>query len=322
MKDIITVGEILIDLTQCGTHDNGIPLFSANPGGAPANVAVAASLLGADTAFIGKVGNDSYGNFLKNTLENKNVDISALVTDDNANTTLAVVSVAESGERSFSFYRKNCADTLLNELEISTDFIRNTHIIHFGSVSLTDEPSRSAVISAVKRAKSSGVTVTYDPNYRKSLWSSEKEAINEIKSAIGLADILKISDEELLLITGTDNLESGTKLLYDAYGTKLIFVTLGAKGAFFRQGTVTGSCGGIKVNVADTNGAGDTFFGAVLSRIVSLNKYDPAKLCKKELEEITGFANAAAAITTSRHGAIPAMPDLSEVKQKHEGGCK
>ena len=152
MKDIVTIGEILIDLTYSG-RENGIPVYNANPGGAPANVAVAAARLGADTAFIGKVGRDYYGDFLRKTLEENRVDVSGMLTDDDARTTLAVVSLSETGERSFSFYRRNCADTLLSSEEISLDLLGNTRFLHFGSVSLTDEPSRSATLFAAQKAK-------------------------------------------------------------------------------------------------------------------------------------------------------------------------
>ena len=181
MFDITTVGEILIDLTQTGISDNGIPIYTANPGGAPANVAVAASKLGVKTAFIGKVGNDSFGKFLCDTLKKYNVSTDGVITDKSANTTLAVVSVNENGERSFAFYRKNSADTLLSEYEIIDLHLSNTHILHFGSVSLTAEPSRTATISAVKRAKSFGAVISYDPNYRESLWSSLDEAVEQMQ---------------------------------------------------------------------------------------------------------------------------------------------
>ena len=170
MKDIVTVGEILIDLTFSG-RENDIPVYTANPGGAPANVAVAAARLGAKTAFIGKVGDDYYGELLRKTLEKNNVDTSFMLTDSSARTTLAVVSLSETGERSFSFYRKNCADTLLSSL-------------HFGSVSLIDEPSRSATLFAAKKAKELGAAVTYDPNYRANLWNSEQEAVGQMMSVL------------------------------------------------------------------------------------------------------------------------------------------
>lgn len=318
MKDIVTIGEILIDLTYSG-RDKGIPVYTANPGGAPANVAVAAARLGADAAFIGKVGRDYYGDFLRKTLEDNRVDVSGMLTDEEARTTLAVVSLSESGERSFSFYRKNCADTLLSEGEISLSHLGNTRFLHFGSVSLTDEPSRSATIFAAKMAKEHGATITYDPNYRANLWESEEIAVEQMKSVLDIVDILKISDEELPLLTGTDDPAAGTRQLYDTYGIPLILLTLGPDGAFYRRGDETGKADGFKVQVADTNGAGDTFFGAFLSRMALLKKYKPGELTGDELYDSVRTANLAASLTTSRHGAIPAMPDAAELEEKLKG---
>ena len=278
MKDLVTIGEILIDLTYSG-RQNGVPVYVANPGGAPANVAVAAARLGADSAFIGKVGNDYYGVFLRETLTENKVDVSGMLTDASAPTTLAVVSLTDAGERSFSFYRRNCADTLLSPEEISDELLGNTRFLHFGSVSLTDDPARSATLFAAKRAKELGATVTYDPNYRANLWNSEKEAVERMKSVLGFVDILKISDEELPLLTGTDDPEAGTCQLFDEYGISLILLTLGADGAYYRRGGETGKAEGFKVKVADTNGAGDTFFGAFLSRMAALGVYKRFPRC-------------------------------------------
>jgi fructokinase len=314
MIDITAVGEILIDLTQNGINDNGIPVYNANPGGAPANVAVAGAKLGAKTAFIGKIGDDSYGEFLCKTLKENNVDTKGLIVDKKSNTTLAIVSVNENGERSFSFYRKNCADTLLAENEITDEQLKNTHILHFGSVSLTDEPARTAIISAAKRGKAFGATISYDPNYRANLWNNPQEAIEQMKKPLDMVDILKISDEELPLVSSSESLEDGTKYLYEKYNIPLILVTLGENGAYYRFKDITGQVDGFKVKVADTNGAGDTFFGAFLSQMVYKNKFHPSELSKDEIEEILIFANRAASITTSRSGAIPAMPTLDEVE--------
>ena len=317
MKDIVTVGEILIDLTFNG-RENGVPHYTANPGGAPANVAVAASRLGARTAFIGKVGRDYFGDFLRRTLEENNVDVSGMLVDPFARTTMAVVSLSETGERSFSFYRLNCADILLRSGDISLPLLSDTRFLHFGSVSLTDEPSRTATLYAVDRAKEAGATITYDPNYRANLWKSEAQAVERIKSVLGKVDILKISDEELPLLTGTTDYDAGTRQLYEDYGIPLILLTLGADGAYYRRGGETGKAAGFKVKVADTNGAGDTFFGAFLSRMVALGVDKPADLSPEQLYESVRTANLAASITTSRHGAIPAMPELKELKEREE----
>jgi len=307
MTDITAVGEILIDLTQSGINSRGIPQFDANPGGAPANLAVAAARLGASAAFIGKVGADSFGQFLMQTLDDNHVDISGMVTDPHNATTLAVVSLSPSGERSFSFYRDPSADVNLRQDELPEHQLKNTRILHFGSVSLTCDPIRTATLHAVNTAKKAGAIISYDPNYRASLWPDENTAITQMKAPLELADILKVSDEELPLLSGTDDLEAGSARL-SAMGIRLVLVTLGADGAYYRFGDATGHIPGIPCQVADTNGAGDTFFGAFLAQLTDLDA-----LTVPRLESMIAYANKAASITTSRHGAIPAMPNYQEV---------
>ena len=310
MVDITAVGEILIDLTQSGVNEQGIPRFDANPGGAPANLAVAASRLGASTAFIGKVGKDGFGDSLRGCLAENGVDVSGMVVDPVQHTTLAVVSLDPSGERHFSFYRDPSADVNLSAEEITAEQLKNTRFLHFGSVSLTAEPARSATLYAARTARELGATVSYDPNYRASLWPDEKIAVERMLEPLSLVDVLKVSDEELPLLTGRSDLETGTALLAEK-GISLILVTLGPKGAFYRFRGQTGLVPGVPCKVGDTNGAGDTFFGAALSQLAKLDSLDALTL--PELERIIALANKAASITTSRHGAIPAMPTLEEV---------
>lgn len=310
MTDILAVGEILINLTQSGITEQGIPHFDANPGGAPANLAVAASRLGAKTAFIGKVGADSFGTFLRDCLAENNVDVAGLVTDPVQHTTLAVVSVDAAGERNFSFYRDPSADVNLSAEDISLEQLKCTRVLHFGSVSLTAEPARSATLHTARFAKEMGALISYDPNYRANLWPDRQTAVAQMLEPLGLVDILKVSDEELPLLTGTDDLESGTAILAEK-GIPLIFVTCGPNGAFYRFRGQTGHVDGIPCKVGDTNGAGDTFFGAALSQLVKHEKLET--ITDAELERIIAYANKAASITTSRHGAIPAMPTLAEM---------
>lgn len=310
MTDITAVGEILIDLTQSGKNELGIPQFAANPGGAPANLAVAAVRLGAATAFIGKVGNDSFGAFLRDTLTQNGVDVSGLVTDPQLPTTLAVVALDARGERSFSFYRDPSADVNLSVDDLQEAQLTNTRYLHFGSVSLTAEPARSATLHAARIAKQHGAVISYDPNYRPSLWSDEKTAVARMLEPLETVDILKVSDEELPLLTGTSDLDTGSAWLAGK-GIRLVLVTLGADGAYYRFHGHTGHVPGVKCTVGDTNGAGDTFFGAALAQLVKHGDLDA--LTVKELEQILFFANKAASLTTSRHGAIPAMPTLEEV---------
>ena len=310
MTDILTVGEILIDLTQSGVTEQGIPRFDANPSGAPANLAVAASRLGAKTAFTGKVGSDSFGTFLRDCLAENGVDVAGLAVDPVQHTTLAVVALDSAGERTFSFYRDPSADVALSQADVSVEQIRDARIVHFGSVSLTAEPARSATLYAARTARELGKLVSYDPNYRASLWPDQRTAVERMREPLEMVDILKVSDEELPLLTGTEDLEKGTALLA-AKGISLIFVTLGPDGVFYRFNGRTGHVPGVPCQVGDTNGAGDTFFGAALSRLVKHERLEDISV--PELERIAAFANRAASITASRHGAIPAMPSLEEV---------
>ena len=310
MIDITAVGEILIDLTQSGKNELGIPVFAANPGGAPANLAVAAARLGASTAFIGKVGTDSFGTFLRTTLIENHVDVTGMVTDPRNRTTLAVVALDKTGERTFSFYRDPSADVNLSADEISEEQLKNTKFLHFGSVSLTTDPARGATLYAAETARNHGAIISYDPNYRASLWSDEATAIERMLEPLPMVDVLKVSDEELPLLTGTHDLEAGSRILADK-GIVMVLVTLGANGAFYRFKGCTGHIPGVKVKVGDTNGAGDTFFGAALSQLAKFGSLEDVTV--PELERIITIANKAAALTTSRHGAIPAMPTREEV---------
>lgn len=315
--DLVTVGEVLIDLTQTGVDERGVPTLAANPGGAPANVAVAASRLGTKTAFVGCIGDDAFGALLRNTLENDDVDTSGLVVHETIPTTLAVVTVDDSGERSFSFYRRPGADICLERAAIPEALIANAPILHFGSVSLTDDPSRTATLEAAKDAKAAGAIVTYDPNYRPALWLSEEDAVRWMREPLGMVDVLKISDEETTLLSGFEAPDAAAEAL-TAKGIQLVLVTLGPDGVYYRyqpeDGEVlTGTVPGFKVQVADTNGAGDTFFGAFLSKLCK-RENGLAGFTADELEADLTFANRAASLTTSKPGAIPAMPTLADVE--------
>ncbi len=308
---IVTIGELLVDLTQTGEIE-GIPQYAANPGGAPANVAVVASLMGSETAFIGKVGNDSFGEMLIKTLKDKNVDVSGIVKSDDYKTTVAVVSVDERGERSFSFYRKNCADVNLTKNEINFEKVKSADIFHFGSVSLTDEPCFSAVCYAVEYARSNGAIITYDPNYRPLLWADKAEALAKMRYLLKFVDIIKVSDEELTLLTGEADAEKGAEKLLDQ-GIRIVVVTLGENGAYYKTHYCSGSVSAYRGRLADTNGAGDTFFGAFLSKVDNIESF--VKNADGLLEAAVDFGCAAAGISVTRSGAIPAMPDKKQVDE-------
>lgn len=312
MADLLTLGELLIDLTQTHVDERQVRHFAANPGGAPANVAVAAARLGASAGFIGKVGRDTFGRDLRAVLVRDGVDVTGLYETAECLTTQAVVSVAPSGERSFSFYRSPGADTLLTAEEAVRALSPLPKLLHFGSVSLTADPARTATLEAADYARAHGVLISYDPNYRANLWPDETTALTWMKVPLEKTDVLKLSDEELPLLTGTDDPVAGTAALA-ALGIRLILVTLGSKGTFYRLGDAVGSVPGVRVRVADTNGAGDTFHGALLSRLVARPDGPLNALEAPELEEMLRFANRAAALTCSRSGAIPAMPTLAEV---------
>ena len=320
MPEIVTVGEALIDLTQTAEDSAHIRHYAAFPGGAPANVAVAAARLGAKTAFIGKVGRDAFGTSIRQTLSSNHVDVSGLYGTDRFLTTLAVVSVDAAGERSFAFYRTSGADTQLTRedaVQALETYEERPVFLHFGSVSLTAEPARSATLGVAQRAREMGILLSYDPNYRPSLWPDEETALEQMKKPLSLCHVLKLAEEELELLTGLSDLETGTLALYETYHIPLIVVTMGAGGSFYRLGGRTGRAAAQTVSVADTNGDGDTFLGALLSRLVLNGGLDG--LTPETLKAGLAFANRAAALTCTRPGAIPAMPLLSEMSSGKEG---
>lgn len=313
--DITAFGEILIDFTSQGYNENGQMLYARNPGGAPANVAVAAQKLGARTAFIGKVGKDMHGEFLRSVLKEEKVNTEGLISDENYFTTLAFVEVNENGERTFSFSRKPGADTKIQKEEVDIDVLDNTNIFHVGSLSLTDQPARDTTLYAVKRARSKGSIISYDPNYRASLWKDEETAEKQMRSLIPYVDIMKISDEETELLTGCPDVQQAAEILYQQ-GVKIIAVTLGGKGAYIYCSE--GGCfvPGFDVkHVEDTNGAGDSFWGGFLYKI-SMSEKQLEDLTKEELAEYTRFGNAVASLCVEKKGAIPAMPELPQVEER------
>lgn len=311
MIDIVSLGEILIDFTPSGHNERGIPLFAQNPGGAPANVLAMAAKLGGKTAFIGKVGNDSFGNFLKHTLEVHAIGTEGLVKDPTVPTTLAFVHLNEGGDRSFTFYRKPGADTCLTAGDVNRDLLDACRIFHFGSLSLTDEPCRTATLAAVTYVRAQGKTVSFDPNYRPGLWESQQIAREQMLRCVAMADILKVSEEEMELLTGETDPQLGSDRLL-AIGPRAVFVTLGAKGAYYRNRAGHGAVPTYPVKVVDTTGAGDTFMGSVLWQLMT---HSLDEIATMDLRETVSFANAAGSLTTTRSGAIPAMPTYEEICQ-------
>lgn len=310
MFDVTALGEVLIDFTPCGKSEAGMNLFEQNPGGAPANVLAALCNLGFNTAFIGKVGDDMHGALLKDTLDKAGIDTEGLVVDDTVFTTLAFVSLKD-GERTFSFARKPGADTQLRPEEVKEDIVKNTKIFHCGSLSLTDEPARSATFHAIKMAKESGALISYDPNYRAPLWNSVEEAKVQMRSVIPYADIMKISDEETALLTDCSDPKEAAQALLDQ-GVKCVVVTLGKDGALLKTAQIEIVEKGKARKVVDTTGAGDSFWGGILSRFAQ-DGTDPAEITEEKAREYVRFANAVAGLCVEKRGAIPAMPTLEQV---------
>ncbi len=320
MYDVTALGEILIDFTPAGLSEQGNACFERNPGGAPANVLACISKLGGKTAFIGKVGEDIFGKYLFEVLKTYNIDASGLRSSSTTNTTLAFVQLDEKGDRSFSFYRNPGADTTLEESEVDKGLIADSKVFHFGSLSLTSEPSRSATLAALKHAKKSGCTISYDLNYRPALWKNAGHALAEMKSVLNYADILKISEEEMEFITGEKSLDAGSSLLCSRYGISLVLVTRGRLGCYYRLGSFTGSKPTFeKVRTVDTTGAGDAFLGGFLFSMLSNGIRHPGQLDENNLEKFITFSNAVASICTAKKGAIPAMPGLQQVNELLQG---
>lgn len=311
--DIATLGEILIDFTESGKSEAGMRLFEQNPGGAVANVVCAAAKLGKKTSFIGKIGDDMHGVFLRDTLEKAGVDTSGMVIGKDVFTTLAFVSLSENGERTFSFARKPGADTQLSIPEVNKQILQNTTIFHIGSLSMTDEPSRSATFYAVTEAKKAGAIISYDPNYRPSLWESREQAIDQMRSILSQVDIIKISDEETELLTGMQHPEDAAAELI-RMGIFCVAITLGKNGALVCTKDGMARVPSFKTKVVDTTGAGDSFWGAFLYCLLE-SGLQPSGLKLENVIEFARFGNAAASICVGKRGAIPAMPGLDEAKK-------
>ena len=311
--DVVALGELLIDFTESGKSADGMKLFEQNPGGAPANLLTAVSHYGYKTAFIGKVGDDMHGRFLLETLEKESIGTRAVIRDPEQFTTLAFVGLDQGGERTFSFARKPGADTMLRSDELDREILSMCRIFHFGSLSLTDEPAKSATLEAVKIAKDSGAVISYDPNYRASLWPDEKTAVEVMRSAVPLADVLKVSDEESLLLTGCAVLEEAADRLL-AMGPKFVAITLGSEGVLIARKDIKERVAAFSVKCTDTTGAGDSFWGGFLSCWLSYG-VGIDEMAWEDLLNCARTGSAFAALCVQKRGGIPAVPGKAEVEQ-------
>lgn len=308
--DVIALGELLIDFAVSGQSEQGNSLFEACPGGAPCNVLAFLNKMGKKTAFVGKVGEDQFGTLLRNTITEAGIDASCLVTDSTVNTTLAFVHTYPDGDREFSFYRDPGADMMLRTEEVDPDFIRQAKIFHFGTLSMTHDGVRAATKKAVRAAKDGECLISFDPNLRPPLWSSLDLAREQMEYGFGVCDILKISDNEIQFVSGKEDYDEGIAYLQKKYKIPLILLTMGKDGsrAYCRGMRVERP--GFSVRTIETTGAGDTFCGSVLTYIL---EHDFESLTEEQLGEMLTFSNAAAAIVTTKKGAIKAMPDREDV---------
>ncbi|MDE6660021.1 MAG: carbohydrate kinase [Eubacterium sp.] len=310
--DVTALGELLIDFTADGTlSSQGNGLFEANPGGAPCNVLAMLQKLGRKTAFIGKVGNDTFGKMLKDTVQNAGINTDNLLMDDAVPTTLAFVHTAADGDRSFSFYRNPGADMMLCSEEINLDLVKISKIFHFGTLSMTDSGVETATKTAIETAKESGAILSFDPNLRPLLWKNLDTAKEKIKYGLSQCDILKISDNEIAFMTDTEDIDEGIQRIRKKYDIPLICATMGKNGSkVYYKDMVVSRNTFLDVNTVETTGAGDTFMACVLDAVLKngLDGFDEQKL-----EDMLTFANAASSIITTRRGALKVMPEKEEV---------
>ncbi len=314
--DVVSLGEILIDFTYVGKSSAENNLYEENIGGAPANCASCVSKLGGRSAFIGCTGHDSFGTDVRNVLKNIGVDISFMQYTKHQHTTLAFVTLAPNGERSFSFCRNPGADTQIDFESIDKSVLDGARIFHVGSLSLTDEPARTATIKSIVHVKKSGGLISYDPNWREALWRGKENAFEKIKSLFVYADLVKISDEELHLLFGSEcDCKTGAENLH-GMGVKLVTITLGKDGAYYSykngDANFSGAVAGFKTEAVDTTGAGDSFFGAFLFSLT--RKESVYDFTQQELESYIRFSNAVAALSVSKRGAIPALPTKEQAE--------
>lgn len=312
MYDIVGLGELLMDFVPNGRTEQGNVVFEANPGGAPCNVLAMATKLGKKTAFIGKVGKDMFGIQLRDTLKKVEIEDKGLIDDSVVNTTLAFVKNEENGDRNFSFYRNPGADMSLKKEEVNIELIKECKIFHFGTLSMTHQEVREATQYAIEVAKENNSFISFDPNLREPLWNDLNQAKEQMKYGCTKCDILKIEEKELEFLTGKTSIREGVEVLKSEYSIKIVFVTSGSEGSYvFYRDLVLYQPAFLNEHTVDTTGAGDTFYGVCLSKILD---FGIEELSQEQLQNILIKANAAASILTTRKGAICSMPTEQEIE--------
>lgn len=309
--DVVALGELLVDFTENGISAQGNPMLEANPGGAPCNVLSMLQNLGKRTAFIGKVGADAFGQMLMQAVKNQGINTDNLVTDNTVHTTLVFVHTDKDGDRSFSFYRNPGADMMLRWNEVHEDVLADTKIFHFGTLSMTDEQIEKVTKKAVEKAKSEGALISFDPNLRPPLWKNLEDAKHHMWYGISQCDILKISDDEIAFLTGTDDIDGGVEAILKQSQPKLVCATMGKNGSkAFYNGKGVFCEPFLRNDTIETTGAGDTFMACVLNAVLEKGL---EALSEKDLFEMLRFANAAASLVTTRKGALRVMPRGEEI---------
>lgn len=311
--DVTALGELLVDFTENGLSGQGNPLFEANPGGAPCNVLAMLQKLGRKTGFIGKVGDDGFGRMLRQTGRDAGIDMAGLSDDKLTHTTLAFVQTAPDGDRDFSFYRNPGADMMLTPAEVPEEMVEKTRIFHFGTLSLTDEPVRSATVKAVALARKAGAVISFDPNLRPPLWKDLHDARTAIGWGLAQAEVVKIADNELEFMTGQTGFDAGAAMLLAEHpNIRLLNVTAGAEGSYaYSNGSRVYVPAFRLGGTVETTGAGDTFCACVLDFVLNRGL---GGLTEEELRDMLRFANAAAYLITTKKGAIRSMPERSQVE--------
>lgn len=314
MVDVVALGEVLIDFAQRDIDSKGFPTLTANPGGAPANFLTPISKYGLKTALLAKVGNDAFGKLLLKTLKDNKINTKNVIVDDKYFTTLAFVTINSKGDRSFSFSRKPGADTMLKYDEVDLSLIDKCKVFHFGTLSLTNNPSKTTTKKLVKYAKSKNKLISFDPNLRKPLWNNLDDAKKEMLYGLKNSDIVKISDEEVKFLFNIKDEKATDYILNKFKNIKLLYVTCGEKGSYYATNKYKGFVKALSnINVKDTTGAGDIFGGSAMYRLLSLKK-DISKLSNDDLINIATFATNVAGLSTTKLGGISSVPALKEIK--------
>lgn len=311
--DVVAIGELLIDFTENGKSAQGNPVLEANPGGAPCNVLAMLTKLGKKTGFIGKIGNDMFGDQLEQAVREVGIDTAGLKRDPEVNTTLAFVHTKEDGDREFSFYRNPGADMMITENDLEYSMIEGCRIFHYGTLSMTHEICREATRRAIDAAKDAGAVLSFDPNLREPLWKSLDEAREQILYGMGQCDVLKISDNEIVWLTGEEDFDAGAAWIRKRFpNITLILVSVGKEGSRAYMGSMRAEVPAfVQEKTIETTGAGDTFCACILNYIL---EHGLKELTEEQLKEMLTFANGAASIVTTRKGALRVMPSKAEVE--------